>query len=111
MIRTNPSICVLPLGGEDAVEDGALPAVSHRLQDEHVLDDVEGETVIREGTQELGLQEGCPFLLQHPLATFIPLQKVTYVILCYRRLYVSYNHNLLTACLQLSRQTPPQKTG
>lgn len=64
----------LPLGGEDAVEDGALPAVSHRLQDKHVLDDVEGKAVIGEGTQELRLQEGGPFLLQHPLTTFITLQ-------------------------------------
>lgn len=65
---------LLPLGGEDAVEDGALPAVSHGLQDEHVLDDVEGEAVVGEGTQELGLQEGGPLLLQHPLAAFIALQ-------------------------------------
>ncbi len=74
--RTIPSIRVLPLGGEDAVEDGALPAVSHGLQDEHVLDDVKGEAVVREGTQELGLQEGGPFLLQHPLTAFITLQTV-----------------------------------
>ncbi len=70
------SVCVLPLGGKDAVEDGALPAVSHGLQDEHVLDDVKGETIIGEGTQQLSLQEGGPFLLQHPLTTFITLKTV-----------------------------------
>ena len=66
--------CFLPLGGEDAIEDGALPAVSHGLQDKHVLDDVEGEAVVREGAEELGLQEGRPFLLQHALAASITLQ-------------------------------------
>lgn len=78
MIRTSPSVCLLPLRGEDTVKDGALPAVSHRLQDEHVLDDVEGEAVVREGTQELGLQECGPFLLQHPLTSLITLQTISY---------------------------------
>lgn len=64
---------VLPLGGEDSVEDGALPAVCCGLQDKHVLDDVEGETIVREGTQELSFQEGGPLLLQHPLTPFIAL--------------------------------------
>lgn len=63
-----------PLGGEDAVEDGALPAVARGLQDEHVLDDVEGEAVIGEGAQQLGLQEGRPLFLQHPFAAFVPLR-------------------------------------
>lgn len=63
-----------PLRGEDAVEDGALPAVVHRLEDEHVLDDVEGEAVVGEGTEELSLQEGGPLLLQHPFTSFIALQ-------------------------------------
>lgn len=67
---------VLPLGGEDSVEDGALPAVSCGLQDKHVLDDVEGETIVREGTQELGFQEGSPLLLQHPLTPFVTLPTV-----------------------------------
>lgn len=67
---------VLPLGGEDSVEDGALPAVSCGLQDKHVLDDVEGETIVREGTQELGFQEGGPLLLQHPLTPFVTLPTV-----------------------------------
>lgn len=82
MTRTNPSIRPLPLGREDAIEDGALPAVAHGLQDKHVLDDVKGEAVIGEGTQELGLQEGGPFLLQHPLAAFITLQTVQDIV-CY----------------------------
>lgn len=68
-----------PLGCEDAVKDGALPAVSHGLQDKHVLDDVEGEAVVREGTQELGLQEGGPFLLQYTLTSLITL-KTQYVM-------------------------------
>lgn len=70
------SLCLLPLGGEDAIEDSAFPAVSHGLQDKHVLDDVEGKAIIREGTEKLGFQEGGPFLLQHPLTAFIPLQTV-----------------------------------
>lgn len=37
---------LLPLRGEDAVEDGALPAVPDWLEDKHVLDDVEGEAVV-----------------------------------------------------------------
>ena len=78
MIRTRPTISLLPLRREDAIKDGALPAVSHGLQDKHVLNDVEGEAVIREGTQELGLQERGPFLLQHPLASLITLQTVGY---------------------------------
>lgn len=72
----NSCIRVLPLGGKDAVEDGALPAVTHGFQDKHVLDDIEGKAVIRERTQQLGFQEGRPFLLQHPLTAFIPLQTV-----------------------------------
>jgi len=63
-----------PLGGEDPVEDGVLPAVSHGLQDEHVLDDVEGEAVVGQRAQELGLQEGGPLLLQHALASLVALQ-------------------------------------
>ena len=74
MHHKNQVFVFVPLGGEDAVEDGALPAVSHGLQDEHVLDDVEGEAVVGEGTQELGLKEGGPLLLQHPLTAFITLQ-------------------------------------
>lgn len=82
MIGTNSCIHLLPLGGEDAIEDGALPAVSHGLQDKHVLDDVEGKAVIREGTQELGFQEGGPFLLQHPLTAFITLQNSSLLLYC-----------------------------
>lgn len=67
---------VLPLGGEDSVEDGALPAVSCGLQDKHILDDVEGKAIVREGTQELSFQEGGPLLLQHPLTSFITLKVV-----------------------------------
>lgn len=47
-IRTEEETPLLPLGGEDAVEDGALPAVSDGLQDKHVLDDVKREAVVRE---------------------------------------------------------------
>lgn len=72
----NSCIRLLPLGGKDAVEDSALPAVTHGFQDKHVLDDIEGKAVIRERTQELGFQEGRPFLLQNPLTAFIPLQTV-----------------------------------
>lgn len=67
---------LLPLGGEDSVEDGALPAVSGGLQDKHILDDVEGETIVGEGAQELSFQEGGPLLLQHPLTPFITLPTV-----------------------------------
>lgn len=74
MIRTKPPSDLLPLRGEDPIEDGALPAVPCGLQDKHVLDDVEGKAIIREGTQELGLQEGGPFLLQHTLTSLITLQ-------------------------------------
>lgn len=70
------SIDVLPLGCKDSIEDSAVPAVSCGLQDKHILDDVERETIIREGTQELGFKEGGPFLLQHPLTTFITLPMV-----------------------------------
>lgn len=45
-ICTEEETCLLPLGGEDAVEDGALPAVSDGLQDKHVLDDVKREAVV-----------------------------------------------------------------
>lgn len=64
-----------PLRGEDTVEDCALPAVSHRLKNKHVLDDVEGEAVIREGTQKLSLQEGGPLLLQNSLPALITLKR------------------------------------
>lgn len=67
---------VVPLGCKDSVEDGAVPAVSCGLQDKHILDDVEGETIIRKGTEELGFKESGPFLLQHPLTTFITLPMV-----------------------------------
>lgn len=63
-----------PLGREDAVEDGALPAVPDGLEDKHVLDDVEGEAVVRQRAQQLRFQEGGPFLLQHALASFIALE-------------------------------------
>lgn len=69
-----PRLCVSPLRGEDAVEDGALPAVPRGLQDEHVLDDVEGEAVVGERTQQLSLQEGRPLLLQHSLTSFVTLK-------------------------------------
>ena len=63
-----------PLGGEDPVEHGVLPAVAHGLQDEHVLDDVEGEAVVGQRAQQLGLQEGGPLLLQDPLSSFVALR-------------------------------------
>lgn len=68
-------IWVVPLRSEDAVEHRALPAVSRGLQDKHVLDNVEGEAVIGEGTQELSLQEGSPLFLQDSLTPFITLKK------------------------------------
>lgn len=76
----NPIRRLLPLRGEDAVEDGAFPAVSRGLQDKHVLDNVEGEAVIREGAQELGLKEGRPFFLQHTFAAFISLQTKCFML-------------------------------
>lgn len=47
-VWTEEETRLLPLGGEDAVEDGALPAVADGLQDKHVLDDVKREAVVRE---------------------------------------------------------------
>ena len=64
----------LPLGGEDPIEHGVLPAVSGGLQDKHVLDDVEGKAVVWERAQQLSLQEGGPLLLQHTLSSLIALQ-------------------------------------
>lgn len=74
-VSTIACIWVVPLRSEDAVEHCALPAVSRGLQDKHVLDNVEGEAVIGEGTQELSLQEGSPLFLQDSLTPFITLKK------------------------------------
>lgn len=87
-----------PLRCEDAIKDRALPAVSHGLQNKHVLDDVEGEAVVREGTQELSLQEGGPFLLQYTLTSLITLKTQCVMevicscitIFCWQSIYMHY---------------------
>ena len=84
---TGKPVLVLPLGGEDPVEDRVLPAVAHGLQDKHVLDDVEGEAVVGQGAQQLGLEEGGPLLLQDPLASLVPLQNER--ILVRKRFFVA----------------------
>ncbi len=63
-----------PLRREDSVKHGVLPVLGAGRQHEHVLDYVEGEAIIRQRAQELSLQEGRPFLLQHPLASHVTLQ-------------------------------------
>lgn len=63
-----------PLRREDSIKYGVLPVVRAGRQHEHVLDYVEGEAVVGQRTQELGLQEGRPFLLQNPLSSQVPLQ-------------------------------------
>ena len=61
---------------EDSIEDRVPPVFRVRRQHKHVLDDVEGEAVVRQGAQQLGLEEGGPLLLQDPLASFVTLQKM-----------------------------------
>lgn len=68
-------IDLLPLRGEDPVEDGALPVLLPGGEDVHVLDDVKGKAVVWEGTQEVSFQEGGPPLLQHSLSTHVTLER------------------------------------
>lgn len=63
-----------PLRREDSIKHGVPPVVRSGRQHEHVLDDIEGETIVWQRTQELGLQEGRPFLLQDSLSSLVPLQ-------------------------------------
>lgn len=63
-----------PLRCEDSIKHGVAPVVRAWCQHEHVLDDIEGESVVWQRTQELGLQEGCPFLLQNSFSSLVPLQ-------------------------------------
>lgn len=63
-----------PLRREDSIKHSVPPVGRAGRQHEHVLDDIEGEAVVWQRTQELGLQEGRPFLLQNSLSSLVPLQ-------------------------------------
>lgn len=68
---THPHKCS-PLGGKDAIDDRFSPVRCFNY--EHVMDDVEDEIELGHGAHQLGLQEGCPLLLQSPLTSQIPLR-------------------------------------
>lgn len=60
-----------PLGSEDAIDDRVSPGFS--FQNENVMHDVKDKVELRHGADQLGLEEGRPFLLQSPLPSEVTL--------------------------------------